>query len=133
MNETPTSNAPIHRPRIPRVRLLPAGAALALFVGVVNANAATYCSVGSIPVSGSSTANSYPAAINVTGLTGTVTDVNVRLHNLTHGTIDDVAVAVEAPNGQSIMLMSGVGRFQVTDATLTIDDEAGQQFQSETN
>jgi subtilisin-like proprotein convertase family protein len=59
--------------------------------------------------------------------------VNVRLNNLTHGTIDDVAVAVQAPNGQSMMLMSGVGRFQVTDATLTIDDEASQQFQSEVN
>jgi subtilisin-like proprotein convertase family protein len=108
-------------------------AALVLFAGAATADAATYNAPGAITIPGYSTASPYPAPITVTGLTGTVTDVNVRLNNLTHGTIDDVAVAVQAPNGESMMLMSGVGRFQVSDATLTIDDEAAHQFESEVN
>jgi subtilisin-like proprotein convertase family protein len=133
MKQTLTTTSPVYPPPIPRSPLLAGRAELFLFAGAASADAATYSSPGTIDVPGYSVANPYPAPINVTGLTGTVTDVNVRLNNLTHGTIDDVAVAVQAPNGQSMMLMSGVGRFQVTDATLTIDDEAAHQFESEVN
>lgn len=133
MNEKHSPTPPILPPPIPRSPLLAVFAALAVFAGAANASAATYSAPAPITIPGFSQANPYPAAIDVTGLTGTVTDVNVRLNNLTHGTIDDVAVAVQAPSGQAMLLMDGAGGFAVSDVTLTIDDEAAQQFSGSTN
>jgi len=133
MNETQSSPTPIFPPTIPRSPLLAGIAALVLFAGAASASAATYSAPAPISIPGFSQASPYPAAIDVTGLTGTVTDVNVRFHNLTHGEIDDVAVVLQGPNGQSIMVMDGAGGLAVSDVTLTIDDEAAQQFSSTTN
>jgi subtilisin-like proprotein convertase family protein len=130
MNETQSSPTPVFPPPIPRSPKLFFGAAIAalvLFAGAASASAATYSNSNAISIPGFASAAPYPAAINVTGLTGTVTDVNVQLNDLTHGMLDDVAVALQAPNGQSMMLMDGAGSAGVTHVTLTIDDEAAQQ------
>ena len=61
----------------------------------------------SIPDSGA--ASPYPSEINVQGLSGTITDVNVTLNGYRHGFPDDVAVQVVSPTGKSVLLMSDVG------------------------
>ena len=60
---------------------------------------------------GTSPANPYPSEINVQGLGGTITDVNVTLNGFSHGFPDDVAVQVVSPGptGKSVRLMSDVG------------------------
>jgi hypothetical protein len=60
---------------------------------------------------GTSPANPYPSEINVQGLGGTITDVNVTLNGFSHGFPDDVAVQVVSPGptGKSVRRMSDVG------------------------
>src|SRR5215212_9119807 len=80
---------------------------------------------------GASPANPYPSEINVQGLSGTISDVNVKLNGFSHGFPDDVAVQVVGPDGTSVLLMSDVGgpplfgdTAIVNGINLTFDDEA---------
>lgn len=86
----------------------------------------TFASPAAVVINDDTTANPYPATINVSGIKkGKVKDVNVTLRGFNHGFPDNVDVVLVAPNGAMSVLMSDVGGS--TDAaslTLTIDDEA---------
>jgi subtilisin-like proprotein convertase family protein len=92
----------------------------------------------SIPDSGA--ASPYPSEINVQGLSGTITDVNVTLNGFSHGFPDDVAVQVVSPGptGKSVLLMSDVGgplpsgSAPVSNINLTLDDEAANSLSDST-
>ena len=76
-----------------------------------------------IPSSGP--ASTYPAPIQVSGLTGTITDVDVRLNTLNHPFPSDLDVMLVGPGGQHVVLMSDAGsNVAVVDTTFFIDDEA---------
>jgi hypothetical protein len=78
----------------------------------------------SIP-GGPGAATPYPATIDVSGLSGTTTDVNVTLHGVSHTFPDEVAVLLVGPSGQNVMLMSDAGGGQdLNGVDLTFDDEA---------
>ena len=89
---------------------------------------------------GASPANPYPSEINVQGLSGTITDVNVTLNGFRHGFPDDVAVQVVSPGptGKSVLLMSDVGgplpsgSAPVSNINLTLDDEAANSLSDST-
>ena len=67
----------------------------------------------------------YPSDIAVTGLVGTVTDVDVTLTNFTHGFPGDVEMVLVGPAGQTVEIMRDTGSmFDAIDVTLTLDDEA---------
>lgn len=60
-----------------------------------------------IPGTGTSgNASPYPYNINVTGLSGVVTDVNVDVTGLTHTWASDIDMLLVSPNGIPVMLMS---------------------------
>ena len=104
------------------------------------ARAVEFCNT--TPVIGSSGASlsvssPYPSSITVSGLTGTVTDVNVRLLDFKTGGdneglhwAEDTDVLLVAPNGANIVPMSDVGgdnnisKGPVVDADITLDDQA---------
>jgi subtilisin-like proprotein convertase family protein len=68
----------------------------------------------------------YPSPITVSGMTGTVTDVNVTLTSVAHGIAQDMDVLLVGPTGQNLVLMSdaaGGGGFGAN-GTLTFDDAA---------
>ena len=72
------------------------------------------------------TATPYPSPITVSGMTGTVTDVNVRLNSMSHAIAQDVDLMLSGPAGQNIVLMSdaaNAGGFSVN-GTVTFDDAA---------
>jgi subtilisin-like proprotein convertase family protein len=70
-------------------------------------------------------ANPYPSTINVTGLTGTITDINVRINGFSHTFPDDVAMLLVSPDGKKFILQSDVGGgADVTGVTYTFDDQA---------
>ncbi len=83
---------------------------------------------------GASAANPYPSETNVQGISGTISDVNVKLNGYTHGFPDDVAVQVVGPDGTSVLIMSDVGgavpfgSAPVSDINLTLDDEAANSL-----
>lgn len=76
-------------------------------------------------------ASPYPSSIAIAGLSGTVSDVNVTLTNVTHAIATDVDVLLVGPAGQSLVLMSdvtpGLG-FPISNASLTFDDAAANQI-----
>jgi streptogramin lyase len=84
-----------------------------------------------------------PAQINVSGLQGTITDVNVRLTGISHTFPDDMDVILQSPTGQTALVMSDVGSavgsratnkssYPADGITLTLDDQAGRSL-SDTN
>ena len=78
-----------------------------------------------ITIPSSGPASSYPAPIQVSGLTGTITDVDVRLNTLNHPFPSDLDVMLVGPGGQHVVLMSDAGaNVPVVDTTFFIDDEA---------
>jgi uncharacterized repeat protein (TIGR01451 family) len=69
----------------------------------------------------------YPSQIQVSGLTGLVTQVTATLNGFTHTFPHDVNVLLADPAGQELFLMSHVGgAYSVTNLTLTFEDSATQ-------
>jgi subtilisin-like proprotein convertase family protein len=80
-----------------------------------------------IPISQSElvAADPYPSTIQVSGLKGTIRDVNVRLNSLAHSHPDEVEVLLVGPEGQTATVMAHVGwGLDISDVTLRLDDEA---------
>lgn len=67
----------------------------------------------------------YPSTINVSGLSGTVTQVTASLNGLSHTFPDDVDVLLVGPGGQRVILMSDAGgNPDVSGVNLTFDQSA---------
>jgi subtilisin-like proprotein convertase family protein len=71
----------------------------------------------------------YPSRIEVSGLTGTITDVNVTLHDFTHAQLADVDIVLVGPAGTGYaVLMADIYRFYTAHAELTFDDTASSSL-----
>jgi subtilisin-like proprotein convertase family protein len=67
----------------------------------------------------------YPSAIDVSGITGTVSKVTAQLLDYNHTFPGDVDVLLVGPGGQKLLLMSDVGGgTDAVNANLTFDDAA---------
>ncbi len=89
-------------------------------------------------------APSTPASIDVSGLQGSITELNLRLTGISHTFPDDMDVILESPTGQTAMIMSDVGSglssqtsgtkqsYPADGITLTLDDQASRSL-SDTN
>jgi subtilisin-like proprotein convertase family protein len=78
-------------------------------------------------------ATPYPSTINVSGLTGAITDVNVTLTNISHLNPDDLDILLVSPSGKSIILMSDAGgTTDLVNVTITLDDAAATQLPDST-
>jgi hypothetical protein len=113
------------------------GMMLATFAGVVVAMLALAGAAWAVVISNSSPisipglgkATPYPATINVSGLSGTTTDVNVELRGVRHTWPDDASALLVGPGGQKVMLMSDVGGgADPNGVNLTFDDEAAGEL-----
>ena len=71
-------------------------------------------------------ADPYPSTCSISGLSGTITDVNLVLNGLVHSWPDDIDMLLVGPQGQDALVMSDVGGrdsdMNVVD--LTLDDQA---------
>ena len=105
-------------------------AAVFLFATVQAASALTlnFTNTSPITINSVGPATPYPVTINVSGLSGSITDLNVVLNGLSHQFISDVGVLLVAPGGQSVVLFDGVGGATSipvgNPVTLTLDDQA---------
>jgi subtilisin-like proprotein convertase family protein len=79
----------------------------------------------SIRVTTDATANPYPSALQVSGVTGPVTDVDLELSGLNHNYVGDLDILLEAPDGRRALVMSDVGSGRAVGADVLLDDEAG--------
>ncbi|TML11737.1 MAG: hypothetical protein E6G31_11125, partial [Actinobacteria bacterium] len=61
----------------------------------------------------------------MSGLSGTITDLNVQINGLNHTFPDDIDMLLVAPGGQNAIFMSDAGGgTDVVNCNLTLDDEA---------
>ncbi len=83
--------------------------------------------------SSGSTASAYPSDINVSGVSGNVYKVTVKLKNLTHSWPGDIDMMLVGPNGANAIVMSdatdtsGLG---ITNISFTIDSDAANPMPS---
>lgn len=71
------------------------------------------------------TSTPYPSNINVSGMTGTVTNVIVELQNLSHTFPDDIDLLLVGPTGAKAIIMSDVGGSpDAINLNITLDDSA---------
>lgn len=89
------------------------------------AGAATFSNPAAITINAAGNATPYPSPISVSGLGGTIIDVNVTLTNVSHTFPDDIDVLLAGPAGQTVVLMSDTGGgTAITNVSLTFDDGA---------
>jgi hypothetical protein len=70
-------------------------------------------------------ASPYPSEIEVSGLQGSIVDVDVILRGIEHNKPSDLDVLLVGPQGQNLIIMSDAGdSAELFNLTLTIDDEA---------
>jgi len=75
--------------------------------------------------SGAGPASPYPVPIAVSGLSGKVTDVNLKLNSVSHTWPDDLDMVLVSPSGASVLVMSDVcGSGDLVGVNFTIDDQA---------
>jgi subtilisin-like proprotein convertase family protein len=92
------------------------------------ASATVFANTTPIAINSSTTpqvASPYPSLISVSGLTGSITDVNVTLHNLSHTFPGDIDILLVGPGGQKVILMSDAGGDpDAVNANITLDQQA---------
>ncbi len=98
---------------------------------VAHADVIVFSSTAAINVPSSGVADPYPATLNVSGISGTVTGFTLTLSGVSHTFVDDMSAAIVSPNGTAVLLFSGAGpnflnrgERSVTNQTWTFDDNA---------
>lgn len=79
-------------------------------------------------------ASPYPSTISVSGpVGGAITDVNVKLENVTHTHPDDLDILLVSPIGRAVILMSDAcGDTDIANFDWTFDDAAAAQMPDST-
>ena len=97
---------------------------LGLMAGSARAQT-TFTNPNLITIVDNGVANPYPSTINVSGLTGTITNITVTIHQISHTYIADVGAVLVGPGGQKVVLFDGAGGDSViSNLTWTFDDDA---------
>ena len=112
--------------------LLATGATLlGLLAAAPAASALTFTNSTLITIPDMGPASPYPSPITVSGLTGTVSDVNATINSFSHTCPSDVDILLVGPGGQKTLLWSDAGANCDPDAsgvTFTLDDEAATTY-----
>src|SRR5687767_6821761 len=70
---------------------------------------AVFTNPAAITINDSGAAGTYPATINVSGMTGVITTMTLTLTNVNHLNPDDIQAVVKAPNGAYLDFLSDAG------------------------
>lgn len=96
-----------------RAKLLLAGSAAVLAVAaapaIASAATRTFSTTGPVGLPASGPAGLYPWTIASSGMSGTTTDVNVKLADLSHERVPDLDALLVGPNGARTLFMSDIG------------------------
>ncbi len=91
-----------------------------------NETTQTFANAAAISIPSQGKALLYPSTINVTGMTGTITKVIVKLNGVNHTYPDDLDILLVGPGGQKVMLMSDAGgSLKLVSTNLTFDSASG--------
>ena len=87
------------------------------------------CRGGAVTINDAAPATPYPSTCVVSGLCGSITDLNLDLNGLNHTYPDDIDMLLVSPGGQNAIFMSDAGgSFDMVNCNLTLDDEAPSQL-----
>ena len=90
---------------------------------------ATFSNPAAITIPNSGSATPYPSNITISGLAGTVADVNVSLFGFTHANPDDVDILLVGPAGQKMILLFGCWwHCNISGVNLVLDDSAANSL-----
>ncbi len=93
-------------------------------VSSVTITTQTFTNAAQITIPDSGAATPYPSAINVSGMTGPITNLTVNLKGLTHTWAGDIDVLLVGPTGQKSTVMSDAGTGATNNANLVFSDAA---------
>ncbi|HEX8385867.1 MAG TPA: choice-of-anchor D domain-containing protein, partial [Rubricoccaceae bacterium] len=122
LNFTPTATTPASG----SLTITSSASATPVTVMVTGAgtNTMSFCSGTPISIP-DGPASPYPATITVSGVNGTIADLNVRLVGLSHTFPGDIDMFLAGPTGAKSFVMSDVGTgTDISAVNLTFDDEA---------
>jgi subtilisin-like proprotein convertase family protein len=88
---------------------------------------ATYSNSNAITIVDNTTASVYSSNIAVSGFTGTVNNVAVIIKNFSHGAPSDVAICLESPSGQKLLIQEAMWGAPATDITFMLSDLGASQ------
>jgi hypothetical protein len=99
-----------------------------------SAATATFTNAGAIAMTDGGNSVPYPSSIDVSGLSGPVTDLAVTLNDFSHTGPNDVGGVLVAPGGQGLTLFDCVGGsdIPVSDVTFTLTDLASTNLPNDT-
>ena len=66
----------------------------------------------------------YPSPINISGMAGLITDVNVTLNGISHTATNDIDILLVSPTGKKFIVMSDIGQLS---GTYTLELIGGRQ------
>ena len=110
---------------------------LGLLAAAPAASALTFTNSTPITIPDMGPASPYPSPITVSGLTGTVSDVNATINSFSHTCPVDVSILLVGPGGQKTLLFSDAGGAidaggaclpGASGVTFTLDDEAATTY-----
>lgn len=98
-----------------------------------NSTTAVFNNTTPITIPDSGTAAPYPSNITVSGMTGTISDLNVRINNLSHSYPDDIGFLLVSPDGTKkfILQSDSGGGDDLINLTYTYDDQAANGISDE--
>ncbi len=96
--------------------------ALSLLLSLKNNAQTTFTNTTPILLNDNAMASIYPAAITVSGLTGTISDVKVKINGFTHSYPRDISMVLESPTGQKLLIQADCAENPATNVTYTLSD-----------
>jgi subtilisin-like proprotein convertase family protein len=91
----------------------------------VRALPTTFSNTTPITIPNEGAADPYPSRIDVSGLTGVITDLDVTISGLSHRFTEEVDILLVGPDGRTVMLLSNFAfASSVANVTVTFDDQA---------
>jgi hypothetical protein len=88
------------------------------------------CTGGQISIQDFGAGIPYPSTCVVSGLSGTITDVNITINGFTHTYPDDIDIllASPTPSTNAVVMSDAGGSVDLSGANFTLDDEAATQL-----
>jgi subtilisin-like proprotein convertase family protein len=93
---------------------------------VIGSDSGSGANANPIAIPDSGAGSLYPSPISLSGIRGTVSDVNLTLSGLSHTCTEDLDFLLVGPGGEQALVMSDKGdcNTMASPATLTLDDSA---------
>jgi hypothetical protein len=90
---------------------------------------AAFSNPAAITINTSGAATPYPSAINVSGLTGTITSVSLTINGFSHTFVSDVGMVLVGPTGAAFDFQDGPGDLaSMSNVTYTVSDSGATQL-----